>query len=479
MELFVFAPCESCNEEEKFSEEVRLKLDEAGIDEYDCNVYNAYKESGATRLEKIAKEYGLNISISDLPVAIAGEEVFEGTYAQIGEKLGNYLSNGETGDVTKRISGAGTVSDVGKSKTITDSAVHRDICNIAKDDTTIILFVTGSCESCNRAEEYLNSTLKAGQYNLLIYNIMEDDNAMALKKLMKIYEVPDSLQQVPLLFTKSVYLSGADDILKNVTDCVESPEAAGSWDKVAEKLLTEKEDVGISKIKLALAGFINGLNPCGISMLLMVLSVLLMSGRNFFRGSFTYLAGKFLTYLFLGFTIGSLLNVIEGRVFKTVYGTINIVFAILSLCFGLFYLMDFIHVLRKDYGRERLRLPERFRRWNHNMIKKFSGVKGNLWYPLLFLLGIVISAGEFLCTGQVYLATLLYMAGENGGYNARIVGNLVIYLTAMCVPMILLTVIVAKGKNVMSASRISLKLLPVAKLAYCIFFFVLFVSLLF
>jgi hypothetical protein len=343
----------------------------------------------------------------------------------------------------------------------------------------MLLFVTGSCDSCNRAEEHLKSVLADGQCSLKIYNIMEDDNAVVLRKLMKMYEVPDSLQQVPLLFTKNGYLSGAEAIGKDAVSNLENPDAAGAWDEVATGLAKDSEDTSISKVKLAVTGFVNGLNPCGISMLLMVLSVLLMSGKSFFRGSFTYLAGKFLTYLLLGFTLGSLFSVIEGTVFKTVHEAINIVFAVLSLGFGLFYLMDFIHILKKDYGKERLRLPEGFRRWNRNMITKLSGVQGRFWYPMLFLLGIVISAGEFLCTGQVYLATLLYMAGQSGAFNGEIVGNLVIYLSAMCVPMILLTVLVSRGKSVMSASHISLKILPVAKLAYSIFFFVLFVSLLF
>ena len=79
----------------------------------------------------------------------------------------------------------------------------------------------------------------------------------------------------------------------------------------------------------------------------------------------------------------------------------------------------------------------------------------------------------------MYLATLLYMAGQTGAFNLEIVGNLLIYLTAMCVPMVILVVIVSKGKSVMSASHLSLKLLPFVKLAYSIFFFILFFSLFF
>ena len=364
------------------------------------------------------------------------------------------------------------------NKKASDSAFYRDITNVGKDDTALILFVTGSCDSCREAEEYLKKYLPDKNCRLYIYSIMEDGNAEVIRKLMKIYEVPDSKQQVPLLFFKTGFLSGADAIRENTLNSLENSDTQGTWEAVAQSFLAEKEDLKLSKLKLAATGFANGLNPCGISMLLMVLSVLLMSGKSFFKGSFAYLFGKFFAYLCLGFTIGKLLGVIEGRAFKTVHGTLNIIFAVLALCFGLFYFMDFIHVLRKDYGKERLRLPEKFRKWNHEKIKKMSDVQGWLWYPGLFLLGIVISAGEFLCTGQVYLATLLYMAGRSGSFDRGLVGNLMIYLTAMCVPMVLLTVFVANGKTIISASHISLKLLPVIKLTYSIFFFALCISLL-
>lgn len=353
------------------------------------------------------------------------------------------------------------------------------ISNVGDDDTAMLLFVTGACENCSQAEDYINSILTSEHYKLYIYNIMEDENAAVIRKLMNLYEVPDNMQQVPLLFFKTGFLSGADSIRENALGRLESREENGTWEKVTERVLDEKSEVRISKIKLALTGFINGLNPCGISMLLMVLSVLLMSKKSFFKGSLTYLGGKFLTYLLLGFTFGLLFSVIEGRIFTAIRGVLNIFFAVLSLGFGIFYFIDFVHVLRKDYGKERLRLPERFRRWNHSKIKKLAEVKDRFWYPMLFLLGAVISAGEFMCTGQVYLATLLYMARQNETFNGEIAGNLLTYLTAMCVPMLILTVFAAKGKNVMSASRFSLKLLPYIKLAYSIFFFALFVSLLF
>lgn len=480
IELFVFAPCESCHEEEKFSEKVRSLLSEAEITDYECRVYNAYKESGADRLEEASCDFGVNTAIKDFPVAIVEGEVFTGSYQSIGEKIAEHLLSRGKADGTRLTSDLNTVSDKDAERIkVSNSDVYRDISDVGNADTSILLFVTGSCDSCKQAEDYLQSILTNEDIGLHIYNITDDENAVVIRKLMKIYEVPDNQQQVPLLFLKNGYFSGADAIRKHALSGLEGQNVEGPWEDVAGALLNETEDLSISKVRLAVTGFVNGLNPCGISMLIMVLSVLLMSGKSFYKGSFTYLAGKFFAYLILGFSFGLLFSVIEGNIFRTVHETINIIFAILALGFGLFYFMDFIHVLKKDYGKERLRLPERFRRWNHSRIKKLAEVRGKFWYPMLFLLGMVISAGEFLCTGQVYLATLLYMAGQKGTFDVEIVVDLIIYLMAMCVPMILLTVLVSKGKNVMSASHLSLKLLPVVKLLYSIFFFVLFFSLLF
>ena len=500
IDLYVLAPCERCNEEEKFTQEVLDKLAKQGTTDYKCTVYNVYKESGASHFENTIKNNGLSISIHDLPAAIVNGEVYLGTYEEISEEVAKTLQSG--GDIEKDRSSYkakvlepyagssvqdtehlfGNESETAIYKDLSsiegDFVIYKDLSSIEDDDTALILFVTTSCEGCIQAENYLQSALSFDKQKLLIYNIMEGDNTAVLRKIMKLYEVPDNLQQVPILFFKTGYLSGADAIRKDTLNYLADAGSAGSWDEVVSKLSTEKEDVRISKLKLIVTGFINGLNPCGLSMLIMVLSVLLMSGRSFSKGSISYLAGKFITYLVLGLSIGTLLGFIEGRVFGTVYAAVNIVFAVVATCFGLFYLADFVHVLRHDYGKEKLRLPEDFRRWNHSMIKKLSNVKGWLLYPMLFALGIVISAGEFLCTGQVYLATLIYMAEHNGVYGTGLTGDLVIYLIAMCIPMLLLVIFVSKGKNVMSASHLSLKILPYIKLSYSVFFFVLAFSLL-
>ena len=480
IELFVLAPCESCHEEEKFRQKIADRFAKAGIENQDYTVYNVYKESGASHFEKTVGKYGLGITLTDLPVAVVDGMAYQGSYQEISEAVVNYLETGMAEEDRKTASGSGVETDGDmESEQEKDTAFYREVSEIGEEDTTLVLFVTGACESCQKADQYLQGSLSDKSFHLLIYNILDEENAVILRRLMKIYGVPESGQQVPLLFSRSSYLSGAEKIVNGTVGMLESGEAQGSWKDIIEELAGEKESVKISKSRLAVTGFFNGLNPCGISMLLMVLSILLMSKRSFYGGSFTYLAGKFLTYLLLGFTIGTLFGVIENTLFRTVQKGLELFFAVLAFIFGVFYLIDFIHVLKKEYGRTRFQLPERFRKWNHKMINRLTRIPGQFWYPALFLLGIVISAGEFLCTGQVYLASLLYMVEQNAGFNPELAGNLVIYLIAMCVPMVLLTVLVSRGKSVMSASHLSLKILPMIKLVYSIFFFVLFFTLLF
>ena len=470
VELFLLAPCESCNEDDKFRQEISSQLTRAGYDSQNLAVHNVYKESGSSQFSKTVEKYHLDITMMDLPAAVVEGVVYQGTYQEIGKALVKHFE-GDEADVKKT-----SIFESAKVQKSTNSTFYRDVIETGEDETALVLFVTSACDSCHEAQSFLEKKLPDST-KLFIYNILEEENLNVFQGLARLYRVPESKQQVPILFTKTGYLSGSEDIINGEEEILNGADIKGSWEAVISDLPKEKDSSSVSRLQLIATGFINGLNPCGISMLLMVLSVLLISKRSFFGGSFTYLAGKFITYLLLGFMIGSFIGVIESAAFLSLKRGLEIVFAIVAFSLGVFYLIDFIHVVKKDFGKVRMQLPERFRKWNHEMIGKLTKIPGRLWYPALFLLGIVISAGEFLCTGQVYLASLLYMADRSGGFGAELAGNLVLYLAAMCVPMVLFVILVSRGKTIMSASHLSVKMLPVVKIAYSMFFFVLFFAL--
>ncbi len=476
IDLFTFSACESCHEESKFYTIVTDVLTDQDITSAKCQAYNAFKEYGREQLEEVNRAYGLTLSRSDLPVAVVDGIVFRGEYGVIAEAVARYCVSGEY-----ETDESGTdVSDAAAVGQDSVRALADEIRSSADGQQVYLLFVTAACESCEEAEVLLDAALtERSDVRILQYSIVEEDHAALLQKLLHLYEVPDREQQVPILFAPSVYLSGIAQI-RDGMDALSSGQAgAEAWTQRLAEMEAAEAHADVSLWKILGTGFLNGLNPCGISMLLMVLSVILVSERSVWRGSLTFLAGKFMTYLGLGLGIGSLLTVLESDTFRRARWGLNVLLAIVALGLAVFYLMDVIHLCRLEYGKERMMLPKKLRGWDHRAIQKLSGVSKRMWYPMLLALGIAISAGEFLCTGQVYLASLLYMARGDGGMGRIGILPLVLYLAAMCLPLLILTVLVTGGKSVMRASHLSRRMLPVIKLAYSVFFLVMFFILLF
>lgn len=473
IELFVLSPCESCREAEKFREEIDAQLAAENAADKTCIGYNVFREEDRLHFEEVVAKNGLDLTVQDLPLAIADGKVYRGSYQEI------------AASVTQSASG--------------QPDIFADIRRGKEADTTLVLFVTSACESCMSVEAYLDDALpkaaaRAGQaaagqavteagqaaeprVRVLRYNITEGENAPLLQRFMKVYDVEREAQQVPILFTREGYLSGASSIQKKLSEQLEGGTLAGSWEaRLTELEQPAQENAGmkVPVWQMLGAGILNGLNPCGMSMLLMVLSVILLSGRNFYKGSLVFLGGKYVAYLCIGLGIGALAGVIQSAAFLAVQEVLKTMFALLALGLGIFYFLDFVYVMRQEYGKERLQLPAAFRKWNHAMIQKLAKVPGHFWYPMLLVLGVAISAGEFLCTGQVYLASLLYMLQQGGGLDGKLAGYLMLYLAAMCLPLLALIVLAHRAQSIMAASRLSRKLLPVVKIVYSIFFFVLF-----
>jgi ABC-type nickel/cobalt efflux system permease component RcnA len=87
-----------------------------------------------------------------------------------------------------------------------------------------------------------------------------------------------------------------------------------------------------------------------------------------------------------------------------------------------------------------------------------------------FILGIIISIGEFLCTGQIYLLTLVYIMQISSQFDVMTVLSFLLYGLALIVPMILLLFIIHKGKEVFEVSELVRKNFQYIKLLNaCVF----------
>lgn len=502
VELYVYNPCEACREEENFEDSVRQILSEACPDrKLLYRGYNIFKTSDRAYLESRLQEAGLDADEAEPPFALVGNELYEGSYEEVGAEISTALgTEAEISTAAEERTETGTeAEDEGsESGPATDSGgagqIRQRVENAGEKESVLLLFTTWSCESCEGVKEYLNNTLQeeyalseeaGGQtttVTLLECSIMEPENLRLLEQLMESRQVPDEKQQVPILFFAGGYLSGEAEIKEKLTGEIVSGNALGMsleglTDAEAEKV-TEAEGGKMGLWQAAAAGLAGGLNPCAASMLFMVLSLLLVRGKGFLRGSFSYMAGKFAAYMGMGMGLAGLLSLVEESSFLRFQRILSVIFALLALFLGILNLLDFWNARKKEYGKIRAQLPEGLRRLNHRLIRKLQEVPDAWLIPALFVLGAVISAGEFFCAGQIYAASVFYMV-STGSAGFRVFLLLAVFVLCMCLVQTVFILIVCKTGNLFKVSGMMREGMPVIKLIYAVFFLLLFVLLLF
>jgi len=193
----------------------------------------------------------------------------------------------------------------------------------------------------------------------------------------------------------------------------------------------------------ALAGLADGLNPCAFTTIVFLTSLLALggrSGRAVLAGGLSFCLASFVTYFLIGLGLLYSLRQADGVGWLREaigWGTVAVllVFAALSL-------LDAWRYRRTgDPGSVLLQLPAPVkRRIREFAVKRWGG-------PAVFGAGFLCGAGvtvlESVCTGQLYLPTLVMVSREGGG--ARVWGLLALYNVMFIVPLFAVFLLAASG----------------------------------
>ena len=503
LEYYQYNVCASCHPEDTFYEIISEEL--GGMKEeypYEIFVYNTFHEQDKERLEKKLETLGLQDEEAALPVLMVGDvclsgsdEIREGIRAAL-IRASDAVGGGKTQETAVETEEWET-DNGSKDKAAAEETeasgwrqrLEEELKQEDHSDCILLYFSTVSCDDCTAVKQFfsgLNGTVTAPdgtvcRLRIHEFNIAEEDYVLLLKELFKGYGVPEAQQQVPAVFWGDGWLSGADRVISGLKERMEdgsltgltgfSPDAAGL---LPDEKSGEEEKPFASPaayLSLAAAGFINGVNPCGASMLLMLLAAVAVSGRSVLKTGLAYIGGKFAAYCAMGMGLYRLFLAAGQEVLLGVSRVLTGIFAAFFLVLAVLYLIDFIYVKKQEYGKIRMQLPGWLRKWNHRQIEAVSERKGGVILPAAFILGIIISAGEFFCTGQVYLAAILYLLKVQEEHQVQTLLAFVIYVAAMCVPSLLITAVLEKTGNVIRMSNASVSWLPAVKLATAAVFF--------
>ena len=503
MEYYQYNVCAACHPEDDFFAVVSDTISPIKQEyPYEIAVYNTFRAEDKNRFEKRLQDLGLKEADVSLPalimisedsealVCLSGldeiKEKLEDTFKQAA-KPGQFVSGKtalESDEKTEIVTQAENENQIEKPLSNTDwkNQLREAVSKDKSTDSVILYFSTVSCTDCSEVKSLLKKMTdeQTTKKPLVIheFNIAEGDNVVLLQKLFTIYDVASDKQQVPIVFFSGGYLSGAKAVTQGLEQKWKDDELTGFnlENILSDDVSGQEENKDQASFKtyigLAAAGFINGVNPCGASMLLMLLAAIAMSGRSVIKTGCAYLAGKFAAYCAMGMGLYKLFMAIGQDIFFGISNVLTWIFAAVFFILAILYLVDFVNVKRKQYGKIRMQLPTALRKWNHERIEKASKINAKWMIPAAVVLGIVISAGEFFCTGQVYLAAILYMMKIQQEMKLQTNAAFIVYVTAMCIPSFLIVLVIEKTKNVIRMSNKTLEWLPAIKLVTAIVFFI-------
>ncbi|WP_129723729.1 cytochrome c biogenesis protein [Xylanivirga thermophila] len=448
-------PCEACDEEGKF---ITVFNEALGSDKDrikpNLRMYNTFKKDNHIYINRYFDAYEVPKNKRNTPIVFIGKTYISGQTA-IYERLRDATLD-QRGNKNLEIG-----SEI--------SSKEKQGYNIIKDHNspTLIYFYTSSCSSCCN----VRSLLKGLPSNVVIkqYDISTDNNVDMAKEYFELYKVPKKRQMVPIVFIDDTYLAGFKDIRDNIYDLLPSSFNTLEICQNNDELMHKGDTKDYSLWSAFATGLLNGINPCSLSMLLFFLSILINADQNVMQLGILYCTGKFIMYLFLGICLYEALSYID---ISTVEKVVKILMITIIFIMAGGNIMDYVAAKHQKYDKIKMQLPKHFRKWNHNLLKKVMSPKNTKMLGIIaFTMGALISIGEFLCTGQIYLASIVYMInGAQGIINIKILCCFIVYCIAFVAPLLLLTYAIYKGKEIFEVSEFVRAKLPAIKLVNAIFF---------
>lgn len=389
----------------------------------------------------------------------------------------------------------------------------------AAEPVEVKLFTSPYCPHCRHlesdgfAEQF--AARHKGQIHLVRYDVTKDANNILFSQTMqacgvKSRGIPAMVigERVLLGYPRSI--NTADDVLAEVLSAAQESVAPGSVSasavlpetpvraqtaenpsvpasSAAENSELEQHEQMFNNITfwaIVGAGLADGINPCAFAVIVFFISFLSVYKYNrkeiILVGS-AYCASVFAAYVLLGLGAFRFLYAMKG--FALVTAVIQWATIVLCALFFALSLYDFIIYTRtKKSDKLILQLPKSYKEYIHKVMRFFlRDKKSSAWRLLLAAcaVGFVVSAVEAVCTGQVYLPTIMVILKEANRHFFRAAEYLLLYNLMFIVPLALVFVLALCGKESSVFNNWLKKHLGLTKLLLCGVFLGLLLLLLF
>ena len=312
---------------------------------------------------------------------------------------------------------------------------------VSPDAVHIAYFHKHGCQKCARAVKILKRVQE--KYPHIV---VEQQNAKTAQTLLEamgtLYEVPQTKRlTTPAVFIGDTALIGDLDEqqLESAVQRHLPTGAASRLEEAAAQLSTAESEIvkrfhGFGILAVAGAGLLDGINPCAFATIVFFISYMTLVGRG--RKEMLIAGGAFAiavfsTYLLLGLGTLSFMHYLNR--FSGVATGIYLVAAAATFALGGLSLYDAVKAKQGKTKEILLQLPRALKLRIHKVIREQTRTSGVIAGAIV--IGCVISALELVCTGQVYLPTLTFVAGIDG-MRAHAIAYLLLYNLMFIVPLL-------------------------------------------
>lgn len=337
----------------------------------------------------------------------------------------------------------------------------------ALPESRITYLYVPACQSCGKVAALLEELGEdllvtppdgpAFSSKLVVERVDISADPQLVEALFSRFGTPEQDQLVPSVYFGTSYLAGSADILSRLPEALARGEALTALPALeVSSRLTDSEPLRLGAT--ITAGLVAGLNPCALSMLILLLGSLLHLGRRAWMLAGCFLLSKLSTYFLIGLVLLKLLQAWNPAALTLVLKLLLSLTAVLLIILNLY---DAWQARQGRYGKVKNQLPLVWRRRLQGMIKQAAASRHLLW--IMVLLGLAVSLGEFLCAGQLYLATLLATLHQ-GALDAGKLLTLAAYSLAFILPSALLTLVILRLQHTLEASDFIRRRMPLIKL---------------
>lgn len=363
----------------------------------------------------------------------------------------------------------------------------------------IVYFYAYDCPNCFKIKPFIERIKEQykDKISFFEHDVKEKEEYRQLfYKFIEVYGVPDDKTKVPLIFVGNDYLLGVKDIEINFESKIKEKLAKTEpinfdcqkflqdWKSNGNNTINSNSGTGICSLtneddscsiglpsgsgdnnkKQAISigliistAVIDSINPCAIAVLLFLIAVLInlkSTRRRMLSVGLVYIFGVFISYYIAG------AGIIKLTVYYNLVRQINIFAGIVVLISGILSAKEGLYPDSKQI----LVIPEKTK-------GIFMGLMQKGTFLTVFFAGILVSAFELPCTGQVYLAILSLMSQDSlkaQGYFYLLIYNLIFVL-----PLVLILIAAAWGLDIEKIQKLRKKSRGMVKVSIGAIMFIL------